>query len=67
MKLHTPAGPFLSIANNIAAVYQKNESIKISCEALQTRWNKTKINSIKVRKSPSDSIAIIIASVIDAN
>ena len=67
MKQHTPAVPFLSIANNIAAVYQKKESIKISCEVLQTRRNKTKLNSLKVRKSPSDSIAIIIASVIDAN
>lgn len=58
--------PLLSIACNIAAVYKK-ESIKTSCESLQTRWNKTKIPSIKVRKSTSDSIAIIIASVIDAN
>lgn len=67
MKHHTPCVPFLSVADNIPAVYQKKKSIKISCETLQTRRNKTKINSIKVRKSPSDSIAIIIASVIDAN
>ena len=26
MKHHTPAVPFLSIANNIAAVYQKKEN-----------------------------------------
>lgn len=43
----------------------KKEGIKTSCVTPQTRRNKTK--SIKVRKSPSDSIAIIIANVIDAN
>ena len=64
---HTPAAPFLSIADNIAAVYQKRKAKKHLANHYKLAGIKQKLNSIKVRKSPSDSIAIIIASVIDAN
>ena len=52
MKHLTPAAPFLSIADNIPAVYQKKESIKTSCETRQTRRNKTKIKFHKSTKEP---------------
>lgn len=67
MKHHTPAVPFLSIGDYIVAVYQKKESIKHLAKHYKLAGIKQKLNSIKVRKSPSDSIAIIIANVIDAN
>ena len=63
---HTPAAPFLSIADNIAAVYQKRKAKKYLANHYKLAGIKQRY-PIKVRKSPSDSIAIIIASVIDAN
>ena len=63
---HTPAVPFLSIADDIAAVYQYRKALKYLANHYKLAGIKQRY-PIKVRKSPSDSIAIIIASVIDAN